>query len=682
MSKRKKRASNIDFFKKHITPLMISIIAVLGFLIYSNTYHATFHFDDFFFIKNNDTIKKLSTFLSLDYWSNIYQRPLSSFTFAINYWLHDFSLFGYHFVNIVMHILTSISVYFLSILLLQNTKQFSNQNQSISRAIALFTALLFLSHPIQTQSVNYIVQRMTLMAGLFFILACISYFKARIHYFHGGIKKSWPYYLLTLILFYASSFSKQNGFVLPLLLLLMEIVFIRKPNGEMAKKTIYSLSALYTIIGLVVLTIDILPQETNDITRFEYLATQTKVVFNYIYLLILPINQNFDPYIIVSNSFLGTYELIATIGHLGIMTLGILVFKKNKLITFGIFWFYITLLVESSIIPIRDVMFEHRLYLPSFGYYFIFTTLLFPLSLQKTSKTNTILIFSTIILIFSMMSYNRNKVWQNEFSLWYDVTTNPPVKSRPYRYLGVEYIRMQKYNEALNALDEALKRDPSRWQEHNNKSTIYQIKKNYPAAIKELNICIDIEPNKEEFYIDRASLYLKINKSDECKSDLQRAVSINPKNVKAHFNLAVYYLNKEKYRKAFKHLSKVIALDPNHIDAYNNRGIAMLNLEKNTKAISDFSKVIELDPSRVSAYKNRAKAYFILEQYGKASKDYSSLIFIDRKDGNAYMNRATCYIKLKDFKSAFLDLQNAKKHGQQISTKLYNEVEAYSKQQK
>ena len=451
------------FISKYFALIVVVIVSLVGFLIYSNTYNASFHLDDNFFIKDNSLIKDLSEFLSIKYWSNIYYRPVSTFSFILNYKIHGFNVAGYHFVNILIHIITSLVVYYLSYLLLSKSIYSDIKYSKERKMVSFFTAILFLSHPIQTQSVNYIVQRMTLLASLFYLLSVLTYFKARIYHLSGKLWTSFYLYLLFIMMFYLALFSKQTAATIPLVLLLVEVLFVRKANGKKAMLVIIIMSLLIFAGGLFVLLAGYLPLETQNISREMYFATQTRVVFNYIQLLFLPYPLNFDPSVVLSDSIFGLKEIAAIIGHIIILSVGVFFYKKNKIVTFGIFWFYITLLVESSIIPITDVMFEHRVYLPAYGFIFIITTILSGYILKKNGKTMAISIFIVIALVYSVMSFNRNKVWLTELSLWSSVIDNPPVKSRAYRYMGIEYIKTGKNNNALEALDQAIKLTPDRW---------------------------------------------------------------------------------------------------------------------------------------------------------------------------------------------------------------------------
>lgn len=534
-------------------------------------------------------------------------------------------------------------------------------------------ALVFLSHPIQTQSVNYIVQRMTLLAAFFFFSGALTYLKARVCFFMNHKKKSILYYLLTILLFYLATFSKQNAIVLPIVLLLIEILFIRNQDGKPAKKWIGFLSMSLLLLGLIVLIGGYIPKENDIISREAYFATQMKVVFKYLQLLIFPVSLNFDPYIGISEQLLGWKEILALIGHLIILSLGVLAYKKERLITFGIFWFYISLLIESSIIPIRDVYFEHRLYLPSYGFFLVLLTIIYRfLSSRKISILYSSLGVSILIIIFSIMSHHRNKVWEDDFSLWYDVVSKPPVKARSLQYLSAEYVKNKDFKKALQLLDQTLEIDSSIAQIHINKAVIYQRINSIQAAINEISIAIQIEPDNASYYADRAQLYMNTGNFENSKNDLLKAQELVPNDITTLFRLGVFYLKVQDNEKALEVLTRALVFKPKYIDARLNRGVAYMRNNQYKKAIYDFTLVLKDDQQNSFALNKRASSYFSIKKYSKAIRDYSSLIKINPTNGRNYKNRALSRIRKNQFNKALKDMELAKKHGEKIEPDIYD----------
>lgn len=677
---KKKKHHHQSSENKNAVLLILGVLVIFGFTIYSNTFFAGFHLDDYTYIHRNEIVKNIQDFFNLHVWTNIYQRPVSAFTFALNYRFHEFDLPAYHLVNIIIHILVSIVVYMLTMLLLRIYTIDGFEKYAYQQTVSMFVALFFLSHPLQTQSVNYIVQRMTLLAGLFFIMGTYTYLKARLLSYSERKKRSVIYYLLTLLFFYLATFSKQNAIVLPLVLLVIEILFIRNPDGKPAKTWIFFMVISFVLIGFIVLIGGYLPQETDSISREAYFATQLKVVFKYIQLLFIPVSLNLDPFIEVSKTLLGWKEVLMLLGHLSIIGFGIYFFKKNKLVTFGILWFYIGMLIESTIIPIRDVMFEHRTYLPSYGFHLIFVVLIFKFFIKKNIGIRSIsIVLLSIVLVLSVMSFQRNKVWENDFTLWYDVVQKPPVKARGYQYLSAEYVKMKDYEEAMQLLNKAVELEPGNAQIHLNMAVIYQRQQNINAAIKELDKCIQLEPEKESHYVDRATLLMIIGEFEKSRFDLLKAYEIKPNDYSILFKMGVYYIKTNNDKEAIKVLTRAIDLNPVFIDALMNRGAAYMKTKQYNKAIQDFTSILEIDEFNISALNKRASSFFSSRKYSGAIKDYDKLIRIDPKNGTNYKNRAISLIRINKFNKAMEDLNQAQICGIAVEPELIDYVSSIIK---
>ncbi len=376
----------------------------VGFLIYSNTFNSPFVFDDTHAIVENPLIRRLDVF---QIYSLSTKRFLPYLTFAINYSIHELDVTGFHIANLVIHILTTVVVWRLAFLIFQSqnlrlTKDVSGENSFLSasfhqqqqhrlQSLALFAALIFLVHPIQTQAVTYIVQRMTSLAALFYLLTLWGYAKARrLQTSKSDGKKKWLlFYIISLISGLAAVHTKENTITLPVSVFLYEICLV--PSAARRRHE-FLLILPYIVVALVIPMYMLAPNttvslgaiseassETQSLSRYMYLLTEFRVIVKYLRLLILPINQNLDYDIPLAASFFSLRIFLSFLLLSAIGIIGIIAYWRNRLITFAVFWFYITLSVESTIIPIRDVIFEHRLYLPILAYCLLVPYLVFRL---------------------------------------------------------------------------------------------------------------------------------------------------------------------------------------------------------------------------------------------------------------------------------------------------------------
>jgi hypothetical protein len=383
-----------DYFCKPI--LHILLIIVFAFLAYAQTLSVPFHFDDGPNIEENTYIRDLGNFgwpLGSDRVSEnpaLKTRYIGYLTFALNYAVHGLDVRGYHVINIIIHILNGLLVYWFVLLIFQ-TPHFSGTPKGKDQGkrgevfiMALFAALLFSVHPVQTQAVTYIVQRFASLATLFYLLSVVLYANARIVLTTQGRAKrktkAFIWYILCLLSAVFAMKTKEMAFTLPFVIITYEIVFF---TGAWRKRIAYLipvfLTALIVPIGLVGVgkPIGEIIGDVSEVTRlqtalsrWDYLFTEMRVVVTYIRLLFVPVHQNLDYDYPVYHSFFDTAVLLSCIVLVSIVCLVLYIFyryrdieQRTRILVLGLMWFFITLSVESSIIPIKDVIFEHRVYL-------------------------------------------------------------------------------------------------------------------------------------------------------------------------------------------------------------------------------------------------------------------------------------------------------------------------------
>jgi len=368
----------------------VFLIAILATVIYSNSFDCSFHFDDNPGIVENYAIHRFDLKGMLSPNNPGCDRPVLNLTLALNYYFGKLNAFGYHLVNLLLHIANGIMLYFI----LLRTISFSsirNKYHERSYRIALYAALIFTAHPIQTQAVTYIISRTSLLATFFYLLALLLF----IHAFKQGArskelraKDSMPYALrpkLYLVgAFFASCLgmgSKQIAATIPMIFLIYDFYFISDGDWKNVKSHYkIHLAMLSTVAIVVYLSLPLLEirkfsihhvgLETpfgESITSFHYFLTQLHVIPYYIKLLFIPTNLNLDYNWPITRSI----DLSSTFFFIvltSIVILAIKLFHRDRLFSFGIIWFFVTLSVSSSFIVISDVIFEHRLYLPSVGF--------------------------------------------------------------------------------------------------------------------------------------------------------------------------------------------------------------------------------------------------------------------------------------------------------------------------
>jgi hypothetical protein len=361
------------FASKRFNLIAFALIAAMILIAYSNTFTASFHFDDNPSIVENASIKRLT-------WDNFMvalrggTRPIVNLSLLLNYQVSGLNVVGWHIVNIAFHMANSMFVY---LLLLHTLGLPSLRDRYGDRAkrMALFGALLFGVHPVQTESVTYIISRTELIATFFYLATFLLFFK-------GVTTNKFRYVIFSLCTSLLAMGSKEWAVTLPAMLLLYDYLFVS--NGSIkqvaSRWTSYFVAVLpwlfiaYTLMSTNLSGAGFSISGQNGITPWTYWMTSFNVMWTYIRLLILPINQNLDYDYPKAMTLFEFPTLLSFLGHVAVIAFCFWAYKKKNwtLIPFGAAWFYITLSPTQSFVPILDVIFEHRIYLPSIGFFIVF----------------------------------------------------------------------------------------------------------------------------------------------------------------------------------------------------------------------------------------------------------------------------------------------------------------------
>ena len=587
---------------------ILALLSLIGYLAYSNTFSADFHFDDTSNIVENPKIKDLSNFLNL-----AGSRSVGFLTFALNYRFGGLEVFGYHLVNLLIHIATGFLVYLLILLLFKasNDPPQSGQEQGSSPLlawIALAAALLFVAHPIQTQAVTYIVQRFASLAALFYILAVVGYLKWRL----GGRSKkgSAAWYGLAFIATVLAMKTKENTFTLPMMLLIMEGTFFR-PLSRL--RWVFLIPFLMTLAIIPSSIPDALGEgeaglirETTEISRWEYFLTQTRVIVTYLRLLILPIAQTVDYDYPIFHS-LWTPSVFISFVFLTSLLLGavFLLFRpqstryNSRLVSFGILWFFLALSIESSIIPIRDVIFEHRMYLPFAGV-LIATAGWVGGGLGQTQwrvrKEVVIAGFLAILVVLAFATYERNKVWQDGLTLWGDGVRKAPNKPRPHHNFGSSLLARGYQKEALEQFQTTLDLDPEYAMAHLNIGKIYKDQRRYAEAVEEYNKALALEPDIAQIHSNLGNALRHLGRLSEAIKEYNTALKLGPDLAGVHNNLGNAYKQQGRTMEAIKEYQKAIKLETDLVQPHFNLGDIYQKKGNFKKAAQYYRKALDIRP--------------------------------------------------------------------------------------
>jgi len=630
-----------DFFRKPAVHILI--IVVLGILIYSNTFNVPFVFDDTNNIVDNPAIKSFRYFIDpslveKDHLTNFYQgRFVGYLTFAVNYKMHALHVTGYHVFNLLIHLLNALLVYWLVVLTLRTPYASDHFQKDILKTSApycwlpLFTALLFVAHPVQTQTVTYIVQRFTSLATLFFLLSLVMYIKAR--GLDSSKKAGYLFYAMSIISAVLAMRTKEIAFTLPVMIILYEWMFFK---GDVRKRLLYIFPFLLTlpIIPLTLMGLKDTPASFSGIdeitritgiglSRWDYLNTQFRVIVTYIRLLFFPVNQNLDYDYPLYRTFFNPEVLLSFLFLIALFGMGIYLLYKSyrteqgkrfwlRLVSLGIFWFFVTLSVESSIIPISDLIYEHRLYLPSVGFFMALVSGIILIKERLAIRVRVVeraLMPVMILLVIglSVTAYARNMVWQDDGTLWADVVKKSPNKARPHYNLGLFYHVQGRLDEAIKAYQTAIKFKSDYAEAYYNIGLIYQNQGRLDEAIKAYQTAIKFKSDYAEGHNNLGAVYYKQGRLDDALTAYQAAISLKKDYAEAymtHYNVGIIHYRKGHLEEAVKAYQTAIKFKPDLAVAHNILGEVYVKQGRLEQAYREFQAVLKIDPNHKDARTN------------------------------------------------------------------------------
>ena len=407
----------------YIIRLFVFITLIITFFAYFPGLSGDFIFDDASNLRHIAVYNQYNGFDALIKYvlsneSGVLKRPISTLSFLLNSTTWPANAYYFKLTNIIIHLINGLLLYLVTCKLLIQLNFKANQ----IKYIALIHMSIWLLHPYFVSTTLYVVQRMSMFPALFVLIGIYLYLKAR-----ETVIKNQVWGIIYLILAVGlctllATLSKENGIILPILLLVIENI-LNKSNSK--NKLNKNLKLIFLILPSLIITIAFIYKipdfiENYNLREFsivERLLTQPRVVMTYLFHLFAPNYLTESVYtdgFIVSTSLIQPLSTLLSI--LFVLTLIIFAIMKRKsspLISLSILFFFTALIIESTVVPL-EIYFEHRSYLPSL---FIFLPLsVFLFNGIKYSKIYMIII-SAIIFYLSLSTYLRSDLWGNNIKL-------------------------------------------------------------------------------------------------------------------------------------------------------------------------------------------------------------------------------------------------------------------------
>jgi tetratricopeptide (TPR) repeat protein len=523
----------------------------LAFEAYGPALHSPFVLDDLYLLYTDPTAPSIP----LTRWLT-FQRPLLMFSYWLNFQAGATDPHVYHVTNVVLHFIVSVVVMLIAMRLLA----WAGVAGRMRTALGVFSGGIFLLHPLQTESVAYVASRSEVLSVLFYYAAFAVFI------YSNRDRMTWLRAISVVVLFGAAAATKEHTLTLPALILLTD--FFWRRGGWRKNGALYALLGLVCVAGAAVVWRILISANTagfrmKDLSPASYFFTQCRVIWVYIRMFFLPFGQNIDPDVPIST---GVFDYGAIYGLIALLALAAAAWvyrKRWPLASFGVFVFLLLIAPTSTVIPIRDVLAERRLYLPFLG---LILVVLEPL--RRLQFAPAVGACAAALLASTVLTYQRSDVWSSPLTLWQDSVAKSPNKVRPrFQLAFAQHFQLGDCAAAAG---------------------------NYEAAAR-------METPDYLLLVDWANALECAGKEDDAIQVFARAVNLNDGRPEAYVGLSAIYGKQRRLQEALNVLSRAEALDPGIAQIYVNRGGIYELLGNHVGAISEYRRALAVEPANRSA---------------------------------------------------------------------------------
>ncbi|MSQ79923.1 MAG: hypothetical protein EXR21_09710 [Flavobacteriaceae bacterium] len=561
---------------------------ILTVLLYASMFQNQFtNWDDPGYITNNELIRDLSlegiqkmfSFKDGFYGGNYH--PITALSNAIDYHYFKLKPGPYHFQNLLFHLLNILLVFAVIKKLLFNLPNLKNLHEKRLH-IALFSAFFFAIHPTHVESVAWLAERKDVLYTFFFLLSLWQYLN------YSENRKP-LFLLLSLIFFLLSLLSKFSAASLPLVLVLVDLLYVRKDYRRIALEKLPFL-ALSVAFGYIALQTQ--DATLNDITTPDYnilergLVASRNLVFYLIYSIVPFKLANLHP-------FLDAGELDETYYLAALFFVGILVlmysFRSNKIMLFSLAAFIATNLLTIHLLPVGKAVFAERYtYVPYIFLFIFFGEVLFN-RLPKQSIGLRVPILLLLAGSFSYLSFARVKAWKDNNSLWSDEVKKYP--DSYYAWFSAGQVT-KKTNMAIPCYTKCIELKPDFAGAFVNRSSALHSQGHYIEALSDINMAmkLDMKPSLTN-YVNRGAIYEGLKLNDSALADYVAAEKLDSTSNVLYYNMGNIYFDKGEYQTAFDNYSHSMQLNPSFDQARFNRAMTLVQLNRREEACPDFKEL-------------------------------------------------------------------------------------------
>jgi len=620
------------------------LIVAAGAAVYLNSFSGVFVFDDVVAIEENP---KIRSFLPLrDLMAG--QRPLVNLSLAVNYAIGGLDVRGYHAFNLAVHLLAALALYGIVRRTLSG-KLLGERYGRAAPGMALAVALIWVVHPLQTQSVTYVIQRAESMMGLGYLLTLYCFIRG------SDSPRRTVWYGAAVLACTMGMASKPIIVTAPLMILVYDRVFLAGSFRELLRRR-------WGLYGALMLTWGVLAAvglirglfNLSEVTRagvgfgyvgvtpLEYLLTQSEVILHYLKLSLWPRSLCLDYAWPIARS---TEQIVFSgLAIFALLASVVVAFRHRPWLGFAGAWFFIILSPSSSFVPVPDLAFEHRMYLPLAAVVMVFVAAGYKIRLRLQNRfpaqehvlrVVAVLFLAAIVLALGARTIRRNQDYRSDLVMWENVLAQRPDNSRAHASLGGALIDRGESEEAIAHYLVALEVNPRDPLAHSNLGLALYLKGEVEDAHRHYLLAVEIDPRFYRAHYGLGVLLASAGRTHEAIEHYEKAVQIRPGLAEGHNNLGSLLRKVGRDADAVASYRRALKVDPTDALAHFNLGLALADTGNLDEAIAEMHAALRLDPREhatklaVGAHYSLARFYALKRRTDEAIAELEAVVAID-----------------------------------------------------
>jgi tetratricopeptide (TPR) repeat protein len=648
------------------------MLIAVGIAVYANGFSGVFLFDDEPHIINSDKVKQL--------WPPWHllatRRPVLYVSLAVNFAAGGLSPWGYHLVNLTVHVLAALTLFGVVHRTLP-AAPLRVRFASAARPLACAVALVWLVHPLQTQSVTYIIQRSESLMGLFYLLTVYCVIRG------AGAPRRTVWYLSAIMACAMGMGSKGVMITAPLVVMLYDRTFLAGSfhSALRSRWGLYlGLAATWAVLLACGVLQSVLSPRTSmthvgfgyrGISPVSYLFTQPEVLVHYVRLALLPTSLCLDynwPAVQPAEAmtrvwfWVGAILILTALGKTAWDTI------HNRPASLLGVWFFIILAPTSSYIPIKDPAFEHRMYLPLAsivvlvvlgGYRIVGETgERFGIGPRRVAVALAVALLAWAAPL-AHATMKRNETYRSTKAMWLDVRSKRPENYRAHMGVGAALHKTGRLDEAIAAYREALSIKDQYADGHYNLALALAAKKEIPEAIDHYRAAIRLNPNEITYYTSFIKTLIDAGRYREAVDVATVAAKRDPSRAPMLNEMAEMLFDEGKWDDAAYALRRVLEFFPDHMTPQLNLGHVLRSAGRLDPAVEAYEEAIRVDPANPEPHIYLAQALVQRGDVDRAAEILLQAVKLDPDSAEVRYNLGSVYNLLGRRDGAIAELRRA-----------------------